>query len=121
MSPAGRIVNVSSVSGALHQFNQLLQTRLRNPKITLEEVEALAQEYEVSFLELVALKGTISIFQDMYKTPGFLFPSLPQFFFLFLFFLGRAFPMLHCLTNISYLDGLNARHGDQERLGKEDL
>ncbi|KAI4209323.1 MAG: hypothetical protein LQ351_007749, partial [Letrouitia transgressa] len=56
MSPAGRIVNVSSVSGALHQFNQLLQTRLRNPKITLEEVEALAQEYEMDSMRGMATK-----------------------------------------------------------------
>ena len=48
MRAEGRIVNVSSASGQLQQFGQALQSRFRNPEITLEALEALAQEYEVS-------------------------------------------------------------------------
>ena len=47
MRPEGRIVNVSSASGNLQQFGPELQSRLRNPRNTLRDVEALAQEYEV--------------------------------------------------------------------------
>ena len=48
MKPEGRIVNVSSASGELRQFGGALQSRFRQPHITLSGVEALAQEYEVS-------------------------------------------------------------------------
>ena len=47
MRPGGRIVNVSSVSGGLHKFGETLQSRFRDPNITLDNVELLAQEYEV--------------------------------------------------------------------------
>lgn len=46
MKPGGRIVNVSSASGNLQQFRTTLQSRFRNPNLTLADVEALAQEYE---------------------------------------------------------------------------
>lgn len=53
MKPGSRIVNVSSQSGNLEQFGSQLQARFRDPKITLSDIEALAQEYEVEPLDLL--------------------------------------------------------------------
>ena len=48
MNPHGRIVNVSSANGELQHFgSQSLQARFRDPDITLQDIEQLAQEYEV--------------------------------------------------------------------------
>lgn len=48
MNPNGRIVNVSSANGELQHFgSESLRARFRDPDITLQDIEQLAQEYEV--------------------------------------------------------------------------
>ena len=44
----GRIVNVSSTASSLGEYGDVLQQRFRNPKMTLEELEEMMQEYQVS-------------------------------------------------------------------------
>ena len=44
----GRIVNVSSTASGLSQYSESLQERFRDSKMTLQDLEALMQEYQVS-------------------------------------------------------------------------
>ena len=64
----GRIVNVSSASGELGQFGKRLQMRFRDPVITLEDVEALAKEYEVCFHDH-SLSSVPAMLQDRPANP----------------------------------------------------
>jgi carbonyl reductase 1 len=43
----GRIVNLSSFGSSLSHYSPAIQARFRDPKLTLEELEILAQEYQV--------------------------------------------------------------------------
>jgi carbonyl reductase 1 len=47
LSDTGRIVNLSSVSSTLKPYSEQIRQRFRNPDMTLEDLEQLAQEYEV--------------------------------------------------------------------------
>ena len=51
LSKRGRIVNISSVGSSLQQYSKNIQQRFRSSKMTLEDLEALLQEYEVGILE----------------------------------------------------------------------
>ena len=48
MRQNGRIVNVSSVGGTLKNYSSDKQERFRNPNKSLQDIEILVQEYEVS-------------------------------------------------------------------------
>ena len=48
LSDHGRIVNLSSVSSTLKPYSEQVRQRFRNPDMTLEELEQLVQEFEVS-------------------------------------------------------------------------
>ena len=48
MTQNGRIVNISSVGSSLNGWSPALQKRIRNPKMTLPELNAFVQEYLVS-------------------------------------------------------------------------
>ena len=48
MSKRGRIVNLSSVASSLGQYSKRIQQQFRSPNMTLEDLEALLQEYQVS-------------------------------------------------------------------------
>ena len=43
----GRIVNVSSTGSSLGQYSKEIQQRFRNPKMTLEDLEGMMQQYQV--------------------------------------------------------------------------
>ena len=45
----GRIVNVSSIAGALKFYSPDIQERFRNPLKSLHDIEMLVQEYEVGY------------------------------------------------------------------------
>lgn len=47
VQPKGRIVNLSSVASALKPYSETIQKRFRDPNLTLEKLEVLAQEFEV--------------------------------------------------------------------------
>ena len=47
LAPKGRIVNLSSVASALKLYNEQVQQRFRNPKLSLDDLEDLAQEFQV--------------------------------------------------------------------------
>ena len=47
LAPKGRIVNISSVGSSLGIYSKAVQSRFRNPAMTLQELEDLAKEYEV--------------------------------------------------------------------------
>lgn len=42
----GRIVNVSSTASGLGEYGEVLQQRFRNPKMTLQDLEEMMQEYQ---------------------------------------------------------------------------
>ena len=46
-SNPGRIVNLSSFGSALTPYSAEIQARFRDPKLTLEGLEGIAQEYQV--------------------------------------------------------------------------
>ena len=52
MRKGGRIVNVSSQSGQLKYFHPRLRARFLKPDLTLDELDALVDEYSVRYLEL---------------------------------------------------------------------
>ena len=43
----GRIVNVSSVASALNGYSSAIQMRFRDPDLTLDELDAMTEEYLV--------------------------------------------------------------------------
>ncbi|KAM0797703.1 carbonyl reductase 1 [Usnea florida] len=43
---SGRIVNISSTGSSLDQYSEEIQQRFRSPKITLQDLEDLIQEYQ---------------------------------------------------------------------------
>ena len=47
LSKSGRIVNVSSTGSSLSQYSEEIQQRFRSPKMTLQDLEDLMQEYQV--------------------------------------------------------------------------
>lgn len=47
MRKGGRIVNLSSQSGQLHYFHSSLQKRFLDPDLTLTDLDALVEEYNV--------------------------------------------------------------------------
>lgn len=47
MRAGGRIVNLSSVASSIQRYSKDLQTRFRDPKMTMADLEALVAEYEV--------------------------------------------------------------------------
>lgn len=47
LSDTGRIVNLSSVASTLKPYSEQIRQRFRDPNMTLEELERLAQDYEV--------------------------------------------------------------------------
>lgn len=42
----GRIVNVSSTGSSLNNYSSNIQARFRNPKMTLQDLEAMMQEFQ---------------------------------------------------------------------------
>lgn len=48
LRPKGRIVNVSSAGSSLNNYSPELQSRFRNPKMTLPELEDMMQEYQAA-------------------------------------------------------------------------
>ncbi|KAF2481683.1 NAD-P-binding protein [Neohortaea acidophila] len=48
LSPRGRIVNLSSIASSLRPFPEHIQKRFRDPNMSLDDLEILAQEYETS-------------------------------------------------------------------------
>lgn len=46
LSEGGRIVNVSSTASSLGNYSKAIQQRFRNPKMTLEDLEGMMQEYQ---------------------------------------------------------------------------
>ena len=48
LSQDGRIVNLSSVASGLQIYSKDVQARFRDSNMTLEDVEQLAREYEVT-------------------------------------------------------------------------
>ena len=48
LSKNGRIVNVSSTGSSLNQYSTEIQQRFRSAKMTLQDVESMMQEYQVS-------------------------------------------------------------------------
>lgn len=48
LSDNGRIINLSSVSSTLKSYSEQIRQRFRDPNMTLEDLEQLAQEFEVS-------------------------------------------------------------------------
>ncbi len=47
LSKDGRIVNVSSTGSSLSGYSQEIQDRFRNPKMTLDDLEQMMNEYQV--------------------------------------------------------------------------
>lgn len=47
LSPDGRIVNLSSVASSLNAYSEDIRTRFRDPDLTLEGLELIAQDFEV--------------------------------------------------------------------------
>ena len=48
LKKGGRIVNVSSVGSSLNQYSDEIKQRFRDPKMTLEDLEGMMTEYQVS-------------------------------------------------------------------------
>lgn len=48
MSAHGRMVNLSSVASSLKQYSEAIQARFRNPENSIEDLDALAEEYLVN-------------------------------------------------------------------------
>ena len=46
LSKKGRIVNVSSTGSSLSNYSKEIQQRFRDPKMTLQDLETLMEEYE---------------------------------------------------------------------------
>ena len=44
----GRIVNVSSTGSSLSNYSDLIKTRFRSPKMTLDDLEGMVNEFEES-------------------------------------------------------------------------
>ena len=55
MSPKGRIVNLSSVASTLKPYSEQIRQRFRNPDMTIEDLEQLAQEFEVGYQHSLSL------------------------------------------------------------------
>lgn len=47
LAPQGRIVNLSSVASSLKPYSESIQQRLRNPDVTVSDLDRLAQEFLV--------------------------------------------------------------------------
>jgi carbonyl reductase 1 len=47
MKPGSRIVNLSSVASSLQSYNEELQARFGNSKMTIADLQILVEEYEV--------------------------------------------------------------------------
>lgn len=46
LRPHGRIVNVSSTASSLSNYSPALQSRFRNPTMTLSDLESMMDEYQ---------------------------------------------------------------------------
>lgn len=51
LSKNGRVVNVSSTDSSLANYSMPIQQRFQNPKLTLDDVETMLQEYYASVIE----------------------------------------------------------------------
>jgi len=47
MRKNGRIVNISSVASGLTQYSDDIKQRFRNPKMKLQDLEDMVEEYQV--------------------------------------------------------------------------
>ena len=60
MAPNGRIVNLSSVASTLKPYSEQIRQRFRQQNLTFEDLEQLAQEFQVVQVHLAVIKVWIT-------------------------------------------------------------